>query len=262
MLKINTYLINMIKKIFDKFIPSFRHKKIIKVLDNQFLFFNNIKNKINNNKKIKTFKKNKNIRTPVISNKIIKNYHLMITKKFFSVKPYKISFELKTIYNTISYMPGIKNLIIGKIINKINKIDKNYTPFGLWGLNCCLGLVPFETNICYINNRQNVKITYAKSAGSFCIKKQAKKKFKLIYIILPSLITLYLPKFCLTYIGAYTNFYINKLVEGKWGSSLKKKKKITVRGVAMNPVDHPNGGRTKTCKPERSPWGWVAKLQK
>ena len=26
-----------------------------------------------------------------------------------------------------------------------------------------------------------------------------------------------------------------------------------VRGVAMNPVDHPNGGRTKTPKPEKSP---------
>jgi large subunit ribosomal protein L2 len=32
-----------------------------------------------------------------------------------------------------------------------------------------------------------------------------------------------------------------------------------VRGVAMNPVDHPHGGRTKTNKPEVSPWGWVTK---
>jgi ribosomal protein L2 len=30
----------------------------------------------------------------------------------------------------------------------------------------------------------------------------------------------------------------------------------------MNPVDHPNGGRTKTVRPERSPWGWVAKIKK
>lgn len=38
--------------------------------------------------------------------------------------------------------------------------------------------------------------------------------------------------------------------------------KSTVRGVAQNAVDHPNGGRTKTNKPERSPWGWVAKKGK
>jgi len=25
--------------------------------------------------------------------------------------------------------------------------------------------------------------------------------------------------------------------------------------VAKNPVDHPNGGRTKAKQPERSPWG-------
>jgi ribosomal protein L2 len=35
-----------------------------------------------------------------------------------------------------------------------------------------------------------------------------------------------------------------------------------VRGVAMNPVDHPNGGRTKSCSPELSPWGWIAKKNK
>jgi ribosomal protein L2 len=29
--------------------------------------------------------------------------------------------------------------------------------------------------------------------------------------------------------------------------------------VAMNPVDHPHGGRTKVSQPEVSPWGWVAK---
>jgi large subunit ribosomal protein L2 len=34
---------------------------------------------------------------------------------------------------------------------------------------------------------------------------------------------------------------------------------VTVRGVAMNPIDHPHGGRTKTNKPEVSPWGWVTK---
>ncbi|MCB1713346.1 MAG: hypothetical protein KDH96_13040 [Candidatus Riesia sp.] len=29
--------------------------------------------------------------------------------------------------------------------------------------------------------------------------------------------------------------------------------KSKVRGVAMNPVDHPHGGRTKTNNPEKSP---------
>jgi ribosomal protein L2 len=32
--------------------------------------------------------------------------------------------------------------------------------------------------------------------------------------------------------------------------------------VAMNPVDHPNGGRTKTNSPERTPWSKIAKRSK
>jgi large subunit ribosomal protein L2 len=35
-----------------------------------------------------------------------------------------------------------------------------------------------------------------------------------------------------------------------------------VRGVAMNPVDHPHGGRTKTNSPEVTPWGKIAKFNK
>jgi len=49
---------------------------------------------------------------------------------------------------------------------------------------------------------------------------------------------------------------------GKAGSLKQRLKKPKVRGVAKNPVDHPHGGRTKTNKPEVSPWGWVTKLRK
>ena len=44
-------------------------------------------------------------------------------------------------------------------------------------------------------------------------------------------------------------------IKGKAGIPINKGSKPIVRGVAMNPVDHPNGGRTKTNKPEKSIWG-------
>ena len=37
--------------------------------------------------------------------------------------------------------------------------------------------------------------------------------------------------------------------------------KPTVRGVAMNPVDHPHGGRTKAIKYPRTPWGKTTKFK-
>ncbi len=109
----------------------------------------------------------------------------------------------------------------------------------------------------------NNKITYSKSSGTFCkIKKSKKSKKKLILIILPSKTEIFLSKFVKVYIGKNKNFKVNELVEGKFGYSLHVKKNINVRGVAMNPVDHPNGGRTKTPQPERSPWNWIAKHKK
>lgn len=38
-------------------------------------------------------------------------------------------------------------------------------------------------------------------------------------------------------------------------------KKSIVRGVAMNPVDHPHGGRAKSVKYQRTPWGKTTKFK-
>lgn len=37
--------------------------------------------------------------------------------------------------------------------------------------------------------------------------------------------------------------------------------KSTVRGVAMNPIDHPHGGRTNSIKYPRTPWGLTTKYK-
>ena len=36
----------------------------------------------------------------------------------------------------------------------------------------------------------------------------------------------------------------------------------SVRGIAMNPVDHPHGGRTNGGRNPVSPWGWKTKGKK
>jgi large subunit ribosomal protein L2 len=45
---------------------------------------------------------------------------------------------------------------------------------------------------------------------------------------------------------------------GFWRSYGVKSK---VRGVAMNPIDHPHGGRTKSIKYPRTPWGKTTKFK-
>jgi len=48
-------------------------------------------------------------------------------------------------------------------------------------------------------------------------------------------------------------------VMGKAGRIRNKGWRPTVRGEAMNPVDHPHGGRTRGGRPEVTPWGRIAK---
>ena len=48
---------------------------------------------------------------------------------------------------------------------------------------------------------------------------------------------------------------------GKAGRTRRRGWRPKVRGEAMNPVDHPHGGRTRGGRPERTPWGRLAKGQ-
>jgi large subunit ribosomal protein L2 len=114
--------------------------------------------------------------------------------------------------------------------------------------------LPVNTFCSNITNITNTKITFAKAGGTYAkIKKNKKSKKKLLLLELPSRQQLLVTKNTKVYVGQNQNFRTNELIEGKWGYGFSLKKKINVRGVAMNPVDHPNGGRTKTVQPERSP---------
>jgi large subunit ribosomal protein L2 len=60
---------------------------------------------------------------------------------------------------------------------------------------------------------------------------------------------------CMASIGAVSNpDHVNETV-GKAGRTRLKGTRPTVRSVMMNPVDHPNGGRTKGGKHWATPWG-------
>jgi large subunit ribosomal protein L2 len=67
---------------------------------------------------------------------------------------------------------------------------------------------------------------------------------------------------CMATIGQLGNEQHENIVLGKAGRSRWKGIRPTVRGSAMNPVDHNNGGgegRAKGGKPPRTPWGKMAR---
>ncbi|MDX2306712.1 MAG: 50S ribosomal protein L2 [Hyphomicrobium sp.] len=60
---------------------------------------------------------------------------------------------------------------------------------------------------------------------------------------------------CMASVGAVSNPDHTNRVVGKAGRTRWLGKRPTVRSIAMNPIDHPNGGRTKGGKHWATPWG-------
>ncbi len=60
---------------------------------------------------------------------------------------------------------------------------------------------------------------------------------------------------CMATVGAVSNPDHMNAVGGKAGRTRWKGTRPTVRSITMNPVDHPNGGRTNGGKHWATPWG-------
>ena len=238
--------------------PTTRFASVIHLVDNFWRKKKNLKKKKNLILHKKFFYNN----TPhSINNSWKLNFAAVVLNQLYNKKPYKLFFTAISIFNQKLIVPGIESLVSGKIIYNFT-LDFEGNKFYYLGSQITLEKLPYYIFLSSLTNNFNNKWTYVKSSGTFGLKIKGKKTVKLVIIKLPSEKLYYFKKTTKCFIGKNFNFFNNKYVEGKWGFSLKKKKKISVRGVAMNPVDHPNGGRTKAKQPEKSPWGWIAKHKK
>lgn len=114
-------------------------------------------------------------------------------------------------------------------------------------------------NVCNIFNRKSL---YARSPGTYCILLGLDFLKNTATIQLPSGISVLVDFNFFATLGRNSNLWRFKEVVGKAGRNVLRGFKPSVRGVAMNPVDHPHGGRTKTNSPEKTPWGKIAKFNK
>lgn len=103
-----------------------------------------------------------------------------------------------------------------------------------------------------------IGIQISRSAGSSSkILKVLPKKFKLIR--LPSWQCIMLPPMCRVTIGIPLNRQHKNTNYSKAGTARRMGKRIYVRGLAMNAVDHPHGGKSGPSRSSVSPWGWTTK---
>ena len=120
-------------------------------------------------------------------------------------------------------------------------------------------VLPIETIFFNLELKPALGGKYARSAGTYCTVIKEDEDKKLHTIKLPTGNTVIVSSYCLVTLGKASNPLHYKNCPGKAGFNYKKGIRPTVRGVAMNPVDHPHGGRTKTSSPEVTPWGKIAK---
>jgi len=64
---------------------------------------------------------------------------------------------------------------------------------------------------------------------------------------------------CMASVGAVSNPDHANIVIGKAGRARLMGKRPQTRGIEMNPIDHPNGGRTNGGRIFKTPWGKIAK---
>lgn len=176
--------------------------------------------------------------------------------KFIS---YDIDKKYSIFLGLIKYENGSINYILAP--NDLKKYQSIYTSFNLpdnsFGCSAPLGWIKNNTVIYNIESKPNCGGRYSRSAGTF--SRVIFHTEKSVLVKLPSKKLKFFSKYSLASIGRSSNLlhFLKKF--GKAGAVRYLNIRPTVRGETMNPIDHPNGGRTRGGKPRKNPWGKIIK---
>lgn len=176
----------------------------------------------------------------------------------------KISTIVFTSTGIVSYLPARINDNFF-FLNRLQNMDATRPQF----YKDLLHFKPFikinEVPFMLIQQKKNSKISfievkplqgslYSRSLGSSASIIKLDTRTGLSLVKLPSGVKKVFSAFSLSQDGpAHVGFLKNQMVNTKSGFWRRQGLKSKVRGVAMNPVDHPHGGRTKSIKYPRTP---------
>jgi len=141
----------------------------------------------------------------------------------------------------ILYSDGERRYIISpKNLNIGDKIFSGNHSFIKIGNNLFLKDIPIGTRVHCVETRPMSGGKIARSAGSYCIV--VSKNIKTSTLLTKSGSKLQINNMCRATIGEVGNSDYMYTVLGKAGANRLRGVRPTVRGVAMNPFDHPHGG--------------------
>lgn len=169
---------------------------------------------------------------------------------------------LRTSYvSLILYKNGVFSLILRPRFLEIGHIILYSSNYSMKiGNTCNLRIIPEGIFLNSVQLKQGESKKLARSAGCsvFIINKFSAFGNKVL-IKLPSSEEYLVNCNNIGTIGRLDNIYNNTLVYNKAGVMRRKGIRPHVRGVAMNPIDHPHGGNTSIGRQPVSLWGKYAK---
>ena len=161
----------------------------------------------------------------------------------------------------IQYKDGEKRYILAPVGLQVGaKIESGEQAEIQIGNTLPLRFIPLGTTVHAIELKPGKGAQMVKSAGSSA--QLLAKEGEYATLRLPSSEVRLVHRNCRATIGQIGNLEHENISIGKAGRSRWMGKKPEVRGVAMNPVDHPHGGgegKTSGGRNPCSPWGWLTK---
>jgi ribosomal protein L2 len=127
------------------------------------------------------------------------------------------------------------------------------------GNRLALADIPVGIPIHAVELRPGAGGQLARAAGTSAVVSNKQPEHGRAIVRLPSGEQRLVPLSCRATVGSVSNPQHKNARLGKAGASRHRGVRPTVRGVAMNPVDHPHGGRTAGGRPSVSPWARPAK---
>jgi large subunit ribosomal protein L2 len=149
--------------------------------------------------------------------------------------------------DTLAYILAPQRLAVGDSV--ISGVSVDVKP----GNAMQIGSVPVGTIVHNVETKPGAGGSLARSAGTYVMV--AGRDGGNVIIKLKSGETRMVPSSCMASVGAVSNpDHLNEVI-GKAGRQRWKGYRPVSRGIARNPVDHPNGGRTNGGKHWATPWG-------
>ncbi len=154
---------------------------------------------------------------------------------------------IKYVDGTLSYILAPQRLAVGDSVISGQSVDVKP------GNAMPIGSIPVGTIVHNVETKPGAGGSLARSAGTYAMV--AGRDGGYVIIKLKSGETRMVPASGMASVGAVSNpDHLNEVV-GKAGRTRWKGKRPVSRGIARNPVDHPNGGRTNGGKHWATPWG-------